>query len=215
MKPIPKWLMIPPAIALLLVLGPLSMANPTSVANPTSASTEPSAQPAAADTVRARPSLPQAPSFWKIGSALIGVLLLGGLGLYGLRRLRGGAIPTRGTTFLTLRQSMRLGQRQALHAVEFDDRILLIGETERGISLIESAKSPNLSDDEAEVTTRAAELLSTIAMNEDGAVPKNLQIPRPPNGPSQTAPRQPVLPRPTSQTPGLGDFRALLQKAGR
>lgn len=205
MKPIPKWLMIPPAVAVLLVLGPLTMQGGTVAVEAAGQDVA----PAADDSALARPTLPKTPDFWQIGSALIGVLLLGGLGVYGLRRLRGGAVPTRGakTRIVTLRQTMRLGQRQSLHAIEFEDRILLIGETERGLSLIESAAVPESGADEAEAAARAAAMLDGALVEEDGAVPKDLLIPRP-DRPSRSLPKRPASPR-------LEDFRALLQKAGR
>ncbi len=216
MKSISKWLMIPPAAALLLVLGTLSMRGPSPNAPPAETLTASVAQPATAPvsgTESKAPALPRTPGFWKVGSALIGVLVLGGLGLYGLRRLRGGAVPTRDGTFLTLRQTMRLSARQALHAVEFDDRVLIVGESERGLSLLESAKAPSAHHDEVEAANRAAEMLSADLLD-GGAVPKDLVIPRPANGPVASRPRQPAMPREEAQAENLRDFRSLLKKAG-
>jgi len=231
MKPIPKWLAIPPAVALLLILGPMTMqgAGSTSSGSPALRAGVPAT--AAPDESRPRakksrnrsslakpadtvPALPPTPGFWQISSTLIGVLLLGGLGLYGLRRLRGGAVPTRGTKLVTLRQTLRLTQRQALHAIEFNDRILLIGETERGLALIESSVAPEQASDEAEAVARAAAILDAAIVDDDGAVPKNLLIPRPDN-PQHQLPQQPVMPKPAARAPSLSDFRSLLQKAGR
>lgn len=228
MKPIPKWLMIPPAAALLLVLGPLTMRGPGS---------EPTAAAAAKPTGPAGPSaggtaengaengsaigamLPKTPDLWQVGSALVGVLLLGAVAAIGLRRMRGGAAPIRGqkAKVVTLRQTLRLGQRHALHAIEFDDRVLLVGESERGLTLVESGKLPDALGDEVEAANRAAELLeSALVVDEDGATPKNLVIPRP-EQPNRKLPRPPVSPVPGRQaaSPALNDFRALLQKAGR
>ncbi|MFO1076173.1 MAG: hypothetical protein U1E73_00440 [Planctomycetota bacterium] len=131
-KPLPKWWLVPPVVAVLLILGPLSMQSPAAPA-----STPPSTQsPASAPTETARPertiALPRTPDFWQIGSTLLGVLVLGAAGVFGLRRLRGGVAPTRGATIVTLRQSLRLAARATLHAVEFDDRILLVGESDKG-----------------------------------------------------------------------------------
>ncbi|MCA8974692.1 MAG: flagellar biosynthetic protein FliO [Planctomycetes bacterium] len=219
-KPIPKWLMIPPAVALLLVLGPMSMqgnlGSTTGVAPAsTTAATPPAETSAAANPSSRLPAVVPTPDFWRIGSTLIGVLLLGGLCIYGLRRMRGSAVSTRGPSLLTLRQSMRLSQRQALHAIEFDDRILVVGETERGLTLIGSGQAPGPVNDEAEVAARAAELLASVSLDDDGAVPKNMIIPRPAGGPQSSPPRQPTLPRARDGSKSLNDFRALLQKAGR
>ncbi|MCA8951818.1 MAG: flagellar biosynthetic protein FliO [Planctomycetes bacterium] len=212
MKPIPKWLMIPPAVALLLVLGPLTMRGPGAVAAPATGDATP-AEAEAPGTL-----LPKTPDFWQLGSALAGVLLLGTVAVLGLRRLRGGATPARGqkAKVVTLRQTLRLGQRQALHAIEFDDRILLVGESERGLALIESGRLPDTLGDEADANHRAAELLeSALVAAEDGATPKNLVIPRP-EQPSRALPKRPaVVARQGTPSPSLNDFRALLQKAGR
>jgi flagellar biogenesis protein FliO len=129
-----------------------------------------------------------------------------------LRRLRGPAAATRGAALMTLRQTLRLSARQAVHAIEFDDRILLVGESERGLALLESGKAPNRANDEAEIAARAAiaAAVDTQVDDDDGATPKNLVIPRPPAGlPRRSAPSE------APRTPGLADFRNLLQKAGR
>ena len=152
-----------------------------------------------------------------MSSGLLGVLLLGVGGLFVLRRLRGGAVATRGTTLMTLRQTLRLGARQALHAIEFDERILLVGETDKGLVLIESGKLPERTADEQEVLARAAtgqHVDATASDDDEGAVPKNLVIPRP-EQPARRLPKPPVDPAPKSHAPGLNDFRNLLQKVGR
>lgn len=225
MKSIPKWLLVPLAAALLVVLGPLSMQGSARAgkAQPQPQPAQPEApQPAPGDEAAPRgqnrtPVLPRTPDFFEIASALAGVLLLGIGGVIALRKLRGGATPTGNTTIVTLRQSLRLSQRQSIHAIEFDDRILLIGESERGLTLLESGRQPERAADEAEVLARPTSQVEVLvgADEDEGAVPKNLVIPRPAGGPSRrqpTPPRSPVTPK---ATPGLSDFRALLQKAGR
>lgn len=246
MKAIPKWLMIPPAVALLLVLGPLTMQggtlaqgdgnaapNGATVPQPTTTSTPGNA--ASEPPFATGELMPALPDMYQITSALAGVLLLGGLAVYLLRRLRNGGVGTgsQRNRLITLRQSLRLGQRQALHAVEFDDRILLIGEGERGLTMLQNSALPEALD-EADATARAAALLagrivdSAVgdepadygnAPGDDGATPKDLVIPRPERAPSTTARASagPVNGRRGGGgvTPNLQDFRALLQKAGR
>lgn len=217
----PKWLLIPPAVALLLVLGPLSMQAGTTAGAATksaspvaSASDEgaPATNDAASKPARSLPTLPRTPDLWQMTSALVGVLLLGVGGLFAVRKLRGGATPVRGAApLVTLRQTLRLSTRQAVHAIEFDDRILLIGEHERGLSLLESGRLPDRAADEAEVLARAAR---APAVDEDGAVPKNLVIPRPPMTPAQRAARAAARPAVKADV-DLEDFRTLLQKVGR
>lgn len=223
LKSLPKWLLLPPAVALLMILGPLSMqggaSNGASSSTPTPSTAGPAAPEsgpalASADKVvgRAAPAVPRTPDLWQMGSALIAVLLLGTAGVMLLRKLRGGAVPVRGSApLITLRQTLRLSARQAVHAIEFDDRILLIGEHERGLALLESGRTIDRSD-ESEVARRGDTALDAI--EEDGAVPKNLVIPRPPRPAAPARPARAATATP-NRNPGLNDFRALLQKVGR
>jgi flagellar biogenesis protein FliO len=120
MKAIPKWLLIPPLVAALFVLGPLSM------------------QSAAAPAWNW-------PDLWQMTAALLGLVLLGlvALGAGGLvPRLRQRGRPAPGAKLVTLRQTLRLSARRSVHAIEFDDRILLVGEGERGLVLLETGRVP-------------------------------------------------------------------------
>ena len=231
MKSMPKWFLIPPAVAALLVMGTLSMqggstatvSKPPKVAaadNP--ASTE-VAEPATAKPTAKRDvtPLPRTPDLWEMASALIGVLLLGVGGVLLLRRLRQGARSPHGAALIGLRQTLRLSAKQAIHAIEFDERILLVGEGDKGLTLLETGRLPERAADEAEIASRTALATAAAAAtdeaDDDGAVPKNLAIPRP----SQALPRR--LPTPPANTaakhrtenPALAEFRNLLQKAGR
>jgi len=214
LKTMPKWLLVPPVVALLLVLGPLSMqgraADASTASRTETPTTEAPNEPVsetAKRTARPTPTLPRTPDLWQMGSALVGVLLLGVGGIVMLRKLRGGATPVRGAApLMTLRQTMRLSTKQAVHAIEFDDRVLLVGESDRGLCLLESGRLPDRARDEAEVLARAVEAVN--AAEEEGAVPKNLVIPRPPQGPV----RRPLAP---AKAGPIEDFRTLLQKAGR
>lgn len=220
LKSLPKWLLLPPAVALLMILGPLSMQSgpgngvPASTSTPsTSVLTTPESAPAATEKVvgRTAPAVPRTPDLWQMGSALIAVLLIGTAGVMLLRKLRGGAVPVRGSApLITLRQTLRLSARQAVHAIEFDDRILLIGEHERGLALLESGRAV-VRGDEAELAARVAS--APVTIDEDGAVPKNLVIPRPPRPVSAPPARTPLAA--TTRNPGLNDFRALLKQVGR
>ncbi|HZN39506.1 MAG TPA: hypothetical protein VFD82_11930 [Planctomycetota bacterium] len=119
MKAIPKWLLFPPLVAALVILGPLSMQ-----------STAPAWS---------------WPDLWQMTAALVGLVLLGFvvLGAGGLvPRLRQRGQPALGPKLVTLRQTLRLSAQQSVHAIEFDDRILLVGEHERGLVLLESGPVP-------------------------------------------------------------------------
>ncbi|MBX3462697.1 MAG: hypothetical protein KF830_05975 [Planctomycetes bacterium] len=215
LKTLPKWLFLPPAVALLIVLGPLSMQGGQAAGSPPAAPTTaaPAIEPEPATertAARPAPAAPRTPDPWQMGGTLLAVLLLGAGGLLLLRKLRGGATPVRGgVPLVTLRQSLRLSARQAVHAIEFDDRILLLGEHDRGLVLLDSGRSPSR-DDEGELARR--DRAAALAADEDdGAVPRNLVIPRPPARPATP----PATPTPPARRPGLNDFRALLQKVGR
>jgi len=220
MKSTSKWYLLAPALAVVLILGPLSMQGssgktqqPATEPAPTAAAANAAPQPA--DTTAPNPRaivVPKSPDMLQMLSALLGVLLLGAGGIYALRRLRGGAVPTKGAPLMTLRQTLRLTTKQAVHAIEFDERILLVGESDRGLVLIESGRSPERAADEREVLTRT--LPQPIHDDDDGAVPKDLVIPRPDRQPVRNLPQRPLTPASAPESP-LGSFRALLQKAGR
>ena len=212
-KSLPKWLLIPPAVAALLLLGTLSMQGA-----PGRAADEPTTNAATTGKPAAKvPIVPRTPDLWQMGSALLSVLLLGGGGLLALRRLRQGAAPTSGSSLVSLRQTLRVSPRLTVHAFEFDERILLVGENDKGITLLDSGKLPERAEDEVEVAARA----SLTDAGDDGAVPKDLLIPRPNPTPVRRLPKPPTAPTPTG-APGkaarsnlMADFRALLQQAGR
>lgn len=217
MKSTSKWYLLAPALAVVLILGPLSMSGGSSgTNNPGPEAAAPATPPKeATDPARAQRAIvvPKSPDMLQMLSALVGVLLLGAGGVYALRRLRGGAVPTKGSPLMTLRQTLRLSTKQAVHAIEFDERILLVGESDRGLVLIESGRTADRATDEQEVLARTA---APSADDDDGAVPKNLVIPRPDHQVARALPRPPRTPAPAvpADSP-LGSFRALLQKAGR
>lgn len=219
MKSTPKWLLIPPVVALLLVLGPLAMSGGTTNNQPITPESSPAAsQPEAEADKGTRPGslVPKTPDMWKMSSALVGVLLLGAVALLGLKKLRGGATPRGSQTLATLRQTMRLSPKQALHAIEFDNRILLIGEGDKGLTLIQSGNLPDAATDEATVLARSTDVL--VDDEDDGATPKNLLIPRPDKPRVKKQAKQPQTPAPQPSKADvaiakLNDFRALLEKA--
>lgn len=229
MKSTPKWLLIPPAVAILLILGPMSMSGDNKSTPSKPASVQPSSvQPTtstpagnqaiakkAADEASIGKLVPRTPNMWKMSGAFVGVLLLGVGALMVLKRMRGGAVPKGSTSLATLRQTVRLTTKQSLHAIEFDNRILLIGESEKGLSLIDRGNLPDAASDEAQVLARHQE-----EEDDEGAVPRNLIIPRPENPPQRkpTAPAVNPAVAPTKADAAvakLNDFRTLLQKAGR
>ena len=220
-----KWLLLPPAVALLIVLGPLSMrgsdersqATQEPVATPVVAA--PEAAPSTS-TPKAKQNplpVPRTPDLWQVASTLIGVLVLGGATVALLRRMR-TAPATGNTGAVTLRQTLRLAPNKTLHAVEFDGRLLLLGASEKGIALLHAGGSTaDAAADEATIAMRS-QLVVDIEDEDEGATPKNLVIPRP-EKPAQKLPTPPSTPAPAAtEKPSrdlLNDFRALLAKAGR
>jgi flagellar biogenesis protein FliO len=220
MKSTPKWFLIPPAIAAMLILGTLSMQG----GGPAAAKPDPrAAAPAGAGVPiegdlqknpRPAPVLPRTPDLWQMSSALLGVLLLGVGAIVLLRRLRQGPGPKAGQSLIALRQTLRLSPRQAIHAIEFDERILLVGDSDKGLVLLEHGRLPDRLADEAEVLARSTGIDTTVGDIDDGAVPKNLVIPRPARTGAPT-PTTAAAATPAAPGVGLGDFRTLLKKAGR
>ena len=224
-----KWLLLPPAVALLIVLGPLSMRN--DAARPqaevaTAPATEASPLVVAApqaDATQKEPKqkgsalpVPRTPDLWQVGSTLIGVLVLGGATVALLRRMR-TAPATGNTGAVTLRQTLRLAPNKTLHAVEFDGRLLLLGASEKGIALLHAGGSTaDAAADEATIAQRSQAVVE--ADEDEGATPKDLVIPRP-ERPAQKLPTPPAtpgsVPAEKPQKDLLHDFRALLAKAGR
>lgn len=219
MKWNPRWLLLPLVAALLIVLGPMAMqggssGTKTPPVGPTAARGTPEGG-GAQDPAGRVPSPPRSPDLWQVVSTLLGLLVLAGVGIVTIRRLRQ---PRAGTAaILQLRQSLRLGTRQAVHVVEFDDRLLLLGEGERGLQLLHSGRVPGPAADEAEIAART--IGATIDINDDGATPKDLVIPRPATLAAARAPTPPVVKpgarAPIARTGALSDFRTLLQKAGK
>ena len=221
-----KWLLLPPAVALLIVLGPLSMRTNTARATDVpqaevaEAQPLPEALPAATQSPKGKTNalpVPRTPDLWQVTSTLIGVLLLGGATLMVLRSMR--TAPATGSTgAVTLRQTLRLAPNKTLHAVEFDGRLLLVGASEKGLQLLHAGGAA--ADAAADEATIAARSQAAVAIEEDedeGATPKNLVIPRPPK-PQQKLPTPPAVANEKAQPSGrdlIADFRTLLSKAGR
>ena len=117
MKSTPKWLLIPPVVALLLVLGPMAMQQNDAKDGKQPASTAVAdAAPRTALPNEATPPrggkttglVPRTPDMWQVGTTLIGVILLGVGGMLALKKLRGGATPSSRTPVASLRQTLRL-----------------------------------------------------------------------------------------------------------
>lgn len=194
-----KWLLIPPAAALLLFLGPLRPDTTRSTGTPAETPTTQGSTPGV--------TVPRTPDLWQVGSTLIGVLLLGGAGVFLFARMRQGP-RGRGDQVFTVRQTQRLSARQQLIAVEFDEQMLLLGEHEGRLSVLCQGRLHEPAADEAQLRARAAVIEDEA---DEGAVPKNLVLPRP----ERPAPQIPAVRADRQQPQTLSSFRSLLQRAGR
>lgn len=189
-----KWLLLPPAAAVVLLLGPLRGA-PEAKPDP-----EP-ARPASPAQTGGKTAAPGLPDVFTVGSALIGVLLLGGVGLALFAKLRGGS--TTGDRVVALRQSLRLSPRHRLHVVELDARLLLLGECDGNLTVLGRSEAPEAAQDERTVAARA----NDERMLEEGATPPDLVLrPHPGNRRRESSP-------PRTANSALTDFRALLRRA--
>lgn len=190
-----KWLAVPPALALLLFFGPWRNTPPQSVE-------------VDAPRIAAKDSRPTAvPGTWQVLSTVFGLCLLGTAVVLGLARVRRNAQSTPGNVVI-LRQSLRLSNRHAVHAVQFDDQILLLGECDATLRVLRASADPDVAAAEA-ATARAPTRVTRDARDDDdeGAVLKDMVIPRPPQG--AVRPTKPAKP----PSPALSDFRTLLKKA--
>lgn len=202
-----KWLLLPPAIAVVLIMGPLRQTEPPAPEPETVQAVE-AENPVDQNPVDQSPvgqGLVPMPDAWQVASSLFGILLLGVAGVMLLARIRKGP-SSRGAELMSLRQSLRLSGRHKLHAVQFEDSILVIGESEGRLVLLEKGSDPEQFADDEELAAR----------DEDGgAVPRDMVIPRPP----ASARKRPVPPR--AQSPerarrSLDEFKDLMRsvKAG-
>lgn len=193
-----KWLLLPPALALLLFAGPLREPLTAGTATGRTANGDSSTPAVTTDSTGA--AAPASPSVAQVASTTIGVLLLGVVIVLALGRYSKGprkALPGG----LALRNTLRLSGRHAVHMVQVDDHILLLGECDGSLTVLDRASDPDAIEDEREVEKQ---------VEEDGAVPRDLVIPRPATHRSKT----PKKPRRRPVKPSdLARFQAVLQAA--
>ncbi len=201
-----KWLLLPPAIALILFMGPLrniglpsteGLAQEIQTAGDPQTTEEPGTMQ---DPQGVGQGLVPMPDAWQVTSTLLGILLLGGIGIMLLARLRRGRSPKSGD-LMTLCQSLRLSQRHSLHAVQFDHNLLLLGECDGHLSLIKLGPDPEQRQDEELLAARDAD---------EGAVPRDMVIPHPAG--STTGSLQSGKVRVDRHRPSLDEFKDLLRR---
>ena len=191
-----KWLLLPPAIALVLFIGPLQ-----------SQSTSTTERAPAESARTTRTALPEMPSAWQLASTLLGVLLLGGVGITVLRRTQRGR-PIGDGEYVVLRQSVRLSQKHAIHAVEFNNAVLLVGECDGNLSVLQGgAPVVDAATDEAEILARPG---IDEGDPDGGAVPRDMVIPRP-AAPARAQPSRPTNPQVAAK---IANFKNLLTRVG-
>lgn len=194
----PKWIWIAvlPVLAAVLVFMPALLAGDTPTESPrTKTESTLAARSDAAGTKRLSKSSTSSsglPSAWQLGTSLIFVLVLALAAVLVVRRLQEGGSPTRSDAKIEVRESRRLGKGRAIHFVRVDEHLLLLGESETGVTLLQ------------DLTPRVGQELSQVhgmgldVSDGDGATPRDL-LP-------------PSARRATTRSDKLGDFRALLGK---
>ncbi|MEZ5967248.1 MAG: flagellar biosynthetic protein FliO [Planctomycetota bacterium] len=181
---------VPPALALLLMFGPWRTASP----KPLEAD-GPSSAPAKNEPTRP-PSL-ATPDMTQTVSTVLGVCLLGTAVVLGLAKARARA-PSQGSA-IAVRQSVRLSSRHTVHAIEFDDRLLLLGECDGSLRVLHSG------EERESAAVRPAPAFDAPDDEDDGVMLKDMVIPRPPRpGAAAHAAK--------TNNRGLADFRTLLGK---
>lgn len=205
------WLAIPPILAVLVFYGPLSQQTQAPRGPRTPAGSE------ATDTLSSRSS----DNLWRVGSALLGVLVLGVAGVAVMARLRNGAAPSTRpgqTPPMNLRQSLRLGPKNRVHAVEFEDRLLLIGESEGNLCLLFGAPDGQAAADEQKVLGRASDEQGVDLRDTEAMVLRSLP-PQPGQPLAQPGARRPagaanrLNKKADVAAANLADFKSLLRKA--
>ena len=214
-----KWLLIPPALALVLFLGPLrSPASASAPQTPPAGAAPGGTTPPAAvgpalvgEGAGARPAakgLPATPALWPLGSALLGVLLLGAAGLAVWRRV--GRAAAGGERLISLRQSLVLSNRHRVHVLQFDDRVLLVGASDGHLVVLDGAADSQAAHDERRLARRAHEVATEV---DEGAVPRDMVLPA--RAPARPQPERNVAVRNVAVRNGnlAAEFKKLLRRA--
>lgn len=187
-----KWLLAPPALAIVLILGPLGgRADDRTASAPQ--------RPAAVERP-ASAAAPRMPGALQLVSSLVGVLLLGGAAVMLIARLRQG--PRGEGGHVRLRQALRLPGKASLCVVEFDGRILLVSVADGAAASVLATARDGEAGSEME-----AEMPEPAEPEDDGAVPRDLLQPRP------RRTHKPPRSKGKSVAAELEDFRKLLRKA--
>ncbi len=182
-----KWLFLAPAFALALFLGPLQRTE----AKEGAGAPKPDQETNNTQPAKKEPSI-ATPSTWQITTTLLGVLMLGAAGIIVFAKLRNTA-SGQSQGIITLRQSLRLSGKQALYAVQFDDKLMLLGECDGLLQVLSHTADQSASSDEAEILSRTEE--------DEGAVPRDMVLPRPSRRASG------------ADAVGMENFKTLLAKA--
>src|SRR5262245_30948311 len=204
-----KWLLVPPALALLLFLGPLRdfgrEGGRENGGGAESSAPETPVRPARTGGGEKAAKTPAVPSVPQTVGTLALVLALGTGFVWLLAKLKRGGGATKGD-LIVVRQSARLSPRQQLHVVQWDDRLLLLGECDGKLAVLRETADPQVAADERQAIAAADD-------GDDGAVPRDMLIPRAPRAKAAVAAASASRANPKAKAV-LAEFKALLSRAG-
>ncbi|PIE22948.1 MAG: hypothetical protein CSA62_09430 [Planctomycetota bacterium] len=190
-----KWLALMPFLAAALVFGASFLSGPSKSSSP------------APQSSRARSAAEQMPAMdlGELGFSLLAVLGLAIGAIWLIKRLQGGQQKLAGTGSIEIKETRHLSAKRAMHIVRVQDRLLLLAETEAGLSTL-SDLSPR---EEDPALLQPMPRITQPAPTEQGAEPRDFLQRR------QSAQPQ-VQPQAKEEAPvALGNFRELLAKLGQ
>ena len=190
-----KWLALMPVLAAALVFGSSFLSEPTKSPNQLPTSPRPAAR-SAQDQMASM-------DLSELGFSLLAVLGLAIGAIWLIKKLQGGPKKLSGGGSIEIKETRRLSAKRAMHIVRVQDRLLLLAETESGLTTL-SDLTPR--EEEPAVLQPMPRIAEPDSL-EQGAEPRDFR---------QRSSRPEPQPEPEDEFPvGLGNFRELLAKLGQ
>lgn len=197
-----KWLALMPILAAVLVFSLSFMETPKSNGGNAAASAAASRDGrslSAQDDKAKTSSLDMA----ELAVSLLAVLGLAIGAIWMLKKLQKGTQSLGQAGQIQIKESRRLGPKRAIHIVRVDERLLLLGESESGLSFLADLTPP---EEEAPLSRPVASDVNDELDITQGAEPRDFVI---------RAAAKPQAAQASDERPAsLGNFRELLQRLG-